>query len=161
MEIKRSNEQSVISIRGWEVKQETARSLFELACLWAAGVPRGERRKMEFGHEVISDGYACIFIYPPPVTDPRTICANREAGLANKPNGRRPFPQDRRMIVSRPFWYIHDRLEYRPMLLPPAFIISNPLEPSVNRDREVDCAVAIDLVSSCFGFSGNGNLRGS
>lgn len=118
-------------------------------------------RKMEFGHEVISDGYACIFIYPPPVTDPRTICANREAGLANKPNGRRPFPQDRRMIVSRPFWYIHDRLEYRPMLLPPAFIISNPLEPSVNRDREVDCAVAIDLVSSCFGFSGNGNLRGS
>lgn len=40
------------------------------------------------------------------------------------------------------------------MLLPPAFIISNPLEPSVNRDREVDCAVAIDLVSSVFRIFG-------
>lgn len=63
------------------MKQETARSLFELACLWAAGVPRGERRKMEFGHEVISDGYACIFIYPPPpVTGLRSSNNLREQG---------------------------------------------------------------------------------
>lgn len=35
----------------------------------------------------------------------------------------------------------------------PALIISNPLEPSVNRD-EVDCAVAMELVSSMFRIFG-------
>lgn len=41
-------------------------------------------------------GWICVYSSSrrrSPDCDPRTICANREAGLANKPNGRRPFPR--------------------------------------------------------------------
>lgn len=80
------NEQSVISIRGREGKLRSNWHTFRRCSIdrekdrvWTGGnigwirVYSSSRRSLD--------------------CDPRTICANREAGLANKPNGRRPFPR--------------------------------------------------------------------
>lgn len=43
------------------MKQETARSLFELACLWAAGVPRDGEKDGVWTRGNI--GWICVYIH--------------------------------------------------------------------------------------------------